>query len=205
MLLYKSGAIVDRFIGLRSESVIREMLERHVERESDRARTRAALLARNGNIDEAIKVLKLALEKEQDNDRIAAALADLLIDNHDVDAAQALLDSMTPARHQDSQMMALNARIGFARTAERAPPVGELLDTLEKDEGNDQARYLLGIRHAAVGEYEFALEDLLKVIEHNRRFGDDTARKDIIAIFDLLGSSHALVGKHRSKMARVMF
>ena len=60
LMLYKDASIVDHLMGLQPESVIRDLLDRHVARESDRIRQRAAELARGGDTDAALALLEEA-------------------------------------------------------------------------------------------------------------------------------------------------
>ena len=205
VMLYKDAVVADRFMGLQPESAIRELLDRHVARESDRTRAQAAALARHGDIESAIPLLRKARQDDPDNDRVVPDLAGLLLDNDDPGEAERLIESLPPDKGLMPELRALRARIGFARTAERAPPVERLRRTVEEETGDREARYLLGIRLAAAGDYERAMEYLLEVIERDRHFGDGAARKGMLAIFDVLGPSHALVAEYRPKMARAMF
>ena len=205
VMLYKDASVLDHFMGLQPESVIREMLDRHVARDSDRARARAAELARRSDIAAALALLQGARRDDPENYRIVPDLAGLLLANDDIDGAERVIADLPPDKRSKAEVMALCARIEFAKLAEQAPPVEELRRALDNGSRDPEPRYFLGIRHAAQGEYEVALVHLLAVLERDRRFGDDAARRGMVAIFDILGPSHALVEEYRPRMARALF
>jgi putative thioredoxin len=54
------------------------------------------------------------------------------------------------------------------------------------------------------GEYENALEQLLALMQKDRAFGDDAARKGLLAVFDILGGSGELVKRYRNRMFNLL-
>lgn len=205
VMFYKNASVVEHFLGLQPESVIREMLDRHVTRESDRISQRAAELAARGDIDAALTILEEARRNDPDNPRLAPQLAGLLLEAGDADEARRIVASLPLDEREEPAIKALSARIEFARTTRGAPPVEELQRRLSDGDACAEDHYLLGVRAAAAGDYESALASMLAVLERDRRYGDGAARRAMIAIFDILGPSHALVDVYRPRMARVMF
>ena len=205
LMLYKDASIVDHLMGLQPESVIRDLLDRHVARESDRIRQRAAELARGGDTDAALALLEEARRNDPHNHRLVPDLADLLLDKGDAGEAEGIVATLPLNEREKPEVIALSARIEFAQMAAPAPAFQELQRRVNDGNGDLEARYLLGIRHAAVGDYEPALARMLGVLERDRRFEDGAARRSMVAIFDILGPSHALVEEYRPMMARAMF
>ena len=205
VMLYKDARVVEHFLGLQPESVIRELLDRHVVRESDRIGQRAAELADCGDVGAALALLEEARRDDPDNPRLAPQLAGLLLETGDADEAERIVSSLPLDEREEPAIRALSARIEFTRAAQGAPPVDELRERLSGGGGDAEDRYLLGVRAAAAGDYESALACLLAALERDRRYGDGAARRGMVAIFDILGSSHALVDEYRPRMARVMF
>ena len=205
VMLYKDASVVEHFLGLKPESVIREMLDRHVARESDRMGQRAAQLAGCGDVDAALTLLEEARRDDPDNPRLAPQLAGLLLETGDVDKAERIVSSLPLDEREEPAIRALSARIEFARAAQGAPPVEELRQRVSDGGGGADDHYLLGVRRAATGNYAAALACMLAALERDRRYGDGAARRGMVAIFDILGPSHALVDEYRPRMARVMF
>ena len=67
--------------------------------------------------------------------------------------------------------------------------------------GDDlQAREQLAAELALAGDAEAALEQYLEILRRDRRYGDEAGRKGLLAVFELLGNSGALVNRYRSLM-----
>lgn len=205
VMLYKDASVVDHFLGLQPESVVRQLLDRHVARESDLCRQRAADLAERGEIDAALALLEEARRDDPDNHRLVPDLAGLLLEKGDAGEAEGIVADLPRDEREEPAIKALSARIEFAREAEGAPPMDELRRHVVDGGSDPEDHYLLGVRHAATGDYESALACLLAVLERDRRYGDGAARRGMVAIFDILGPSHDLVDEYRPKMARAMF
>ncbi|MBI5462916.1 MAG: tetratricopeptide repeat protein, partial [Gammaproteobacteria bacterium] len=63
-----------------------------------------------------------------------------------------------------------------------------------------EARDVLAAQLAMAGDTEGALEQYLEILRRDRRYRDDAGRKGLLALFELLGNSGALVNRYRSLM-----
>ena len=59
--------------------------------------------------------------------------------------------------------------------------------------------YKLGIKQALRGDTDSAVDTLLGLMQRDKEFGDDGARKTLLSIFDMLGDDPS-VGVYRRKM-----
>jgi putative thioredoxin len=59
----------------------------------------------------------------------------------------------------------------------------------------------LGARYLLAGRHEEALEQWLTIVRTDRRFGDDAARRALLAAFTLLGGKSDLVRRYRGLLA----
>ena len=74
-----------------------------------------------------------------------------------------------------------------------------LANALEQDSSNSEAAYKLGIKQALRGDTDSAVNTLLQLMQRDRDFGDDGARKTLLSIFEMLGDDPS-VGPYRRKM-----
>ncbi|MFB3133601.1 MAG: tetratricopeptide repeat protein, partial [Rhodothermales bacterium] len=68
-------------------------------------------------------------------------------------------------------------------------------DDLPDEDG--KALYLTALDALARRDFDTALTHLIEILQKNRYYDDDGARKAGIAIFTLLGPEHAITRKHR--------
>jgi putative thioredoxin len=53
------------------------------------------------------------------------------------------------------------------------------------------------------GRFEEALEQLFQLMQKDRKYGEDAARKGLLLVFDILGSN-PLVSRYRSKLFNLL-
>jgi putative thioredoxin len=122
----------------------------------------------------------------------------------DIEGAEAALDSL-PAHEQDRpQVKELRYRLLFQGQVVGAPAVEELEGRLEAEPQDHEARLQLALRKAVAEDYEAAIELLLELMQKDRKFGDDAARRTLLKVFELLGDDPR-VGQYRSRMANLLY
>lgn len=202
--LYKFGKPVDEFMGVQPEAAVRELIERHLVRESDLtfADARAALDA--GDSAKAVALLEKVLAEDEHNKDARLALANIYMEQRQYDKVEQLLATLRIDLAEDPEVHELRARLKFAEIAQDAPPAEALESTLASEPQNHEARYQLGALKVLSGDYEGALEQFMEIMRRDRGFREDGARKAMLAVFDLLGGSGPLVNRYRAKMASVL-
>ena len=87
----------------------------------------------------------------------------------------------------------------------RRPFVSILEQRLAADEKDHQARYDLALAYFATGRAEDAIDHLLTIVQRNRGWNDDAARKQLIEIFDAIGGADPLVADSRRRLSTLLF
>ncbi|MCU0833586.1 MAG: thioredoxin [Chromatiaceae bacterium] len=203
--LFKNGQPVDQFMGALPESQVREFLDRHLPRESDKLLARAEALLRGGDLAGAAKQIGQARAKDPANARIQLAEARIKAASGDVSAAQGLLDRLPLELLQDPEAAAVRAQVAFAGALTDAPPETQLAARLQSNPRDSDARYRLAAYRVAEGDFEGALDQLLELLKKDRAYGEDAARKGMVMIFDLLGGDSELVTRYRAKMLSALY
>ncbi|TVQ93327.1 MAG: thioredoxin [Chromatiaceae bacterium] len=203
--LFKDGRPVDQFMGALPEAQVREFLGRHLARASDALLERARGLLATGDSAGAERLLEQARAEDPDNSRIFIAEVQLKAAAGDTDAALALLERTPLDLVNDPELAALRGQLGFAAIIEGAPAAAALEARLAADPNDSEARHQLAARLVLAGDYEAALEHLLTLLKRDRAYGEDAARKGMVAIFDLLGGSGDLVARYRGQMLSSLY
>ncbi len=201
--LFRDGRPVDEFLGALPEKAVREFLDRHLPRESDAEIAKAREHLAAGDADAATALLQAAREKDPDNARVALALAEAQAASGDAAAAEATLDSLPPDTREGSEAAALRGRLFFAGQAASAPAADELESRLVADPDDHEARYQLALRKTVEGDYDTAMELLLELMQKDRGYGDDAARRALLKVFELLGDDPR-VNAYRRRMASLL-
>ena len=89
------------------------------------------------------------------------------------------------------------------RTSE-LPDKQSLLQQIEQDDSNLQARLDLANHYIGEQAYDEAFELLFDVLKKDRHFGDDAARKTMLSVFTLLGPQDPRVRSARKTLASLL-
>jgi putative thioredoxin len=202
--VFKAGRVVDEFTGVLPESAVRAFVERHMERESDKLRHQAETALEEGDDEEAQRLIKAAADMDPENAAIRVATAKILMHNGQIKQAGSILSNLPVDIAVNTEVKRLQAQLGFAQTAARGPTATQLERTVRDDPGDLQARHRLSAQRVMRGDYEGALEQLIEIMRRDRDFGDDAGRKEILAVFEILGGSGDLVSRYRAKMINML-
>jgi putative thioredoxin len=202
--VFRHGEVVDEFLGVQSEAAIRAIIDRYVERRSDRAFAEAQAAYARGEVEEALEAGRAAADSDPQNHRLAIALAEMLLEQDRLDEAEARLRALPADIGAEEAVGMLLARLEFARVAYDAPAAEELASSVAANPDDSEARYRLGCRRVVAGDYEGAMEQFLELMRRNRSYGDDAARKALLKVFDILGGGE-LVQRYRTRMARLLY
>lgn len=201
--LFRDGQPVDEFMGALPERAIREFLDRHVPRESDATVLEARERLHAGNTDGAIALLNEAREADPDNPRVTLALAEAQAAAGDVTAAEATLDSLPADDRNKAEVATLRSHLFFAGRVAGAPTTTKLEAKLAANPGDHEALLLLALQKVVQQDYETAMELLLQLMQKDRGFGDDAARRGLLKVFELLGDDPR-VGRYRRRMMSLL-
>jgi len=204
MRLYRNGQVVEEVLGAQTESTLRALLDPYIERDSDKLRLEALDAHRQGRTEEALAMLRKAQEADPENNRVQFALAGLYLDAGRLDEAESLLNALPWAVQEEAESRKLRALLDFARIAETAAPIEELELQRDKQPGDSQTRYRLAARYVLADRPQDAMDELLAIIQHDRSYGDDAARKGLLAVFELLGEEDDLVATYRRRLSSAM-
>jgi putative thioredoxin len=204
MRLYRNGQVVEEILGAQTESTLRALLDPYIERDSDKQCIAALDAHRQGRTEEAITLLRKTQEADPENNRVKFSLIGLYLDAGRLGEAESQLDALPWAVQEESEARKLRALLDFARIADDAAPVEELELQRDNQPGDSQTRYRLAARYVLADRLQEAMDELLTIIQNDRSFGDDAARKGLLAVFELLGEEDELVATYRRRLSSAM-
>jgi len=84
-------------------------------------------------------------------------------------------------------------------------PTGDTLHArIDADPADLQSRIDLAQWHIARREFEPALDQLIEVVERDRTFGEDAARRTMLSVFELAAHQPQLVSSFRRRLAAAL-
>lgn len=204
VMVFRKGMVADRFVGVQPESVIREVIERNLFRESDRLLEQARQAHAQGAPDRAIELAEQASRLDPDQAEIKFELARLLVEAGRLDRAEGLIAELPREIRESQEGAALGVRIALAREVSNAPDRATLEEAVARDPSDTTARYRLAACLVEADDLEAALHHLLEIVRRDRGFRDDAGRKTMLALFTMLGGDHPLAQQYRSKMSNIL-
>lgn len=200
--LVVQGQLAAELVGAQTESDIRLLLDKAIPDApvadvGESIEDKYLSAKESGEYDQGVAALMEALEKEPENNKYKAWMADLLIDATKIDDAKSVLGQMPK---DAKERIAPNARLQFLDAASELPTEDELLASLAKDENDVEASYQMGVRYSAQGKFDDALACFMKVLQLDNNYEDQAARKSLINLFEVLGTGDERVKKYRRQM-----
>jgi len=197
------GKIVDQFSGALPESAVREFLARIIPSPADELRAQAAQMKEAGDMAGALQALGEASKLDVHNEAIRIDAAEILLEHDQLDEAKRLLDSLSAVTQMDDRVQQLLAKLSFAQGGQDGGNEQELRDRIATQPDDMQARLDLATLLVARGRYQEGLDALLDMVRTDRTWNEEAARKQILAVFNMLGA-HPLVAEYRRKLASAL-
>lgn len=211
VVAFVDGAAVDAFVGAQPEPQLRAFIDRLLPNPSEIERRKAARLLAAQDLAGAASALRAAIALDPDNDAARADLATLLLERlpPPVDAqrlteAADVLNSVSRKRQAEPAFQALRTRLAALQERQRLPPREQLEARIAANDADLEARLQLAQQLIAEREFEPALAQLLAIVERDRSFGDDVARKTMLSVFELAADRPELVAQYRRRLSAAL-
>jgi putative thioredoxin len=152
-----------------------------------------------------LQLLNQAVSLEPANELVLTDLVETLLDLNRIDEAREAGERLRPLRSPHHRTAQALARLELADDGAQEADAGLLAKRIESRPDDLDARLALAKLDARNRDYEQALEQLLEVLRRDRKFGDDIARKTMLALFELLGNEDPLVRRYRKELAATLY
>jgi putative thioredoxin len=195
------GEIIDEFSGALPEGAVREFLDRIIPSPTTDLRLQAAELRDQGDLDGALATLGQASQLDPNDQHVRIDAAEILADQNQLEEARQLLNSLSADMKADERATRLQTRLNFAQSAQ-GDEAG-LRERLAAQPGDMETRLQLANLLVASARYAEGMDELLAMIERDRTWNEDAARKTLLSVFNLLAGD-PLVPQYRRKLASAL-
>ena len=203
---FVDGRPVDGFQGALPESQVKQFVERLIgppeAGEIDDLLAMAAESLQLGDIGGAAQAYAQALQIEPTNVKAIAGMARLYLQNGDAERAGELL-AMAPADAKDAELDSVRAALKLAGAA--ASETAALEQRLQANADDHEARLELAKVLAGRGAYDQAADQLLHIIQRDREWNDQAARKQLLQVFEAAGPTSDVAKQGRKRLSAILF
>ncbi len=193
--MFVDGEVRDEFTGALPEPMIEQWLKKALPSPMAAQMAEALRLFEAGQTGAARTSLETVLAAEPDNEQAAVCLARTYLDE-DPGRSLDLLKPIEPGTEYHDSAEVLRTIAGLFLYL-GAP------ESLEEDP--IKPVYVQAIEHLRSGAYDLALQRFIEVLEKNRAYDDDGARRSCVAIFGMLGESHPTTRQYRRAFSNALY
>ncbi len=104
--------------------------------------------------------------------------------------------------HKLKEIIALQDELSFLVIADKIIDVDDLIETVNKNVNDLQAKQQLSAFYVLNKDYAEALQLLVEIMEMDKNYNDAYPRVAMLKIFNILGQEHQLVTQFRASLRR---
>ncbi len=203
--IYHHQQVVDVMHGAESENSIRQLLSRHLPRQSDSLLIDSIKTYNESKPDQAINELKKLQLADPENPRIATSIVKLLFRECRYQEMEGYLNTQSAAVRNNEEVINLLTHSFLQRAAAQVKNINELNDQLQKDTTNLDLMYQLVSMDALNNHTLDALDLCLEMLKIDAIYKNNLPAKTMVLLLNTLtdNDSH-LVKKYRSKMIDIL-
>jgi len=198
--VFKNGEIVDEFMGVQPEPVIRELINKHRTRASEGLRQQAFHLYQTGEIADAADLMQQVVEAEPDYYDAVLDLVEMRLAQGQTENLEFTLQTLPADQVDQARLQALSHQLKMIAMKSQAGDLDSLKAQLAEQPDNLQLMLDVAKASVAYGEIENGLALYFKIMQKDRQFEDDAGRKGLLATFEILDKVDPLIKQYRNKM-----
>lgn len=205
---FVNGQPVDGFQGAQPESQVKAFIDKLTGGEGVNADVEhlLALGEESLGLDDfggAAQAFAHALTLEPENEAAIAGMARVYLAGGDAEQAAQTI-AMAPPASTHAGVVAVRAQLALRSNA----PTGEaaaLQARLAADPSDHQVRYDLALAQAAEGDFKGSVASLLDIVQADREWNDQAARKQLLVVFDAAGQTSDVARDGRRRLSSILF
>ncbi len=207
---FKNGQPVDGFMGAIPESEIKKFIEKNAGEAIGPSPVEAAMetglaALEEDNVEVALAAFAQILEIEPENIEAKAHLSRVYLKLGEAEAAETLLATLEEADKKNAAVSAAYAALSLAQNAANAGDMGPLLEKVEKDPEDLEARLELARAQIGAEQHKEGGEQLLEIIRRDREWQNGIARQELLNLFEVLGPMHDITKDLRRGLSSLLF
>jgi putative thioredoxin len=204
-----NGQPVDGFMGALPDSQVKAFVDRLTSQAGGGAHdeiAEALAMAKEsldlGDLAGAAQAYAQVLQHDPENPKALGGLARAYLAGGEAERAREILEMAGPdAKDPDLD----SVRAALALAAEAPSDLSGFEARLGQDPADHEARFELAKALAGQGRLEAAADHLLSIIEADREWNDQAARKQLLTVFEAAGPTSDLAKQGRRRLSAILF
>ncbi|MEN5052755.1 thioredoxin [Brevundimonas naejangsanensis] len=143
------------------------------------------------------------LTMEPDNQKAIAGMARVYLAEGDAEQAAQTI-AMAPADSTEPTVQAVRAQLSLASAAPSGASA-ELEARLAADRNDHEARFDLAQALASSGDLKGAVDHLLTIVQADRDWNEQAARKQLLTVFEAAGPNSEVARDGRRRLSSILF
>ena len=207
---FVEGQPVDGFMGALPESQLKQFIDRlggqgSLAEELDNAVAAGNEALAQNDPAAAGQIFAQVLGVDREHAGALAGLAKAQIAAGDLEQAKATLALVPPSKANDAEIRSAAAALELALNPVDQSEIASLVQKVEADAKDHQARLDLAIALNAAGRREEALDHLLQSVRMKRDWNEEAARKQLVKFFEAWGPKDEFTVLGRRKLSSILF
>jgi len=205
---FVDGRPVDGFMGAVPESQVKAFIDRMAKAggagpsEIDELLALAKESLELGDAGGAAQAYAQALQLEPENLAAIGGLARCYLAGGDAERA-AEVAAMAPPDAKNADLESVRASLALAESA--SSETAEFEARLRRDDDDHEARFELAKALAGRGQLKEAADQLLTIIERDRDWNEQAARKQLLTVFEAAGQGSDVARAGRRRLSSILF
>lgn len=205
---FVDGKPVDGFMGALPDSQVKDFVSRIAKLGGGGTSPIDDLLAlakeslELGDMGGAAQAYAQVLQADPANVKALGGMARVYMSSGDAEHAQEIV-AMAPADAKDPDLDSVRAALALA--AEAPSETGDVEKRLAANPDDLEARFELAKALAGRHRLDQAADHLLTIIEKDRAWNDEAARKQLLTVFEAAGNSSEIARNGRRRLSAILF
>jgi putative thioredoxin len=205
---FVDGKPVDGFMGALPDSQVRDFVDKLAKSAKGGASPLDEMLALAkesldlGDMGGAAQAYAQVLQADPQNVKALGGMAKLYLASGDMERASEVL-AMAPPDARDPDLDSVRAALALA--AEAPSDTAEFEKRLAADPEDHEARFELAKALAGGHKLAEAADQLLTIIEKDRAWNDEAARKQLLTVFEAAGQMSEIARNGRRRLSAILF
>ena len=200
--LYRNSAIIESRHGYQSEQDLVELVDQHVVRDSDQVIAQAIEEFVKGDKNKAYDMITQEILQDPDNPRLPLAIGKLLKYEKRFQEALTLFASLPEKIIKNKDIIRFKQELDFFAIANEITDLDALLAQADKLDDDLVAMQQRAAFFIANKDYEKGFEQLQNIMDKDKNFDDDFARRSMLTLIAWLDAGHPLVKYYKPALRR---